>query len=113
MSEVRNSNSVLWITWEGAQIGPIATTAADRLRYEMTAQRQGWMPLGSDPKFSGQIWAAFLAWSAAKRLGLLPGDLTWEYFSTHVEAIETEDDEASGNVVDPTPPGPGPGPSSS
>lgn len=110
MGNVRNSNAVLWITWEGKQIGPIATIAADRLRYEMTAPRQGWMPLGNDPHFSGQIFAAFLGWTAAKRLKLLPADLKWEEFVQRVEAVETEDDT---DDVDPTPPAPGPEPSSS
>lgn len=110
MTSLRNSNAVLWIVWKGEQIGPITTIAADRLRYEMTAQRQGWKPLGNDPSFSGQIWAAFVAWTAAKRLKLLPTDLTWEEFSANVEGVETEDDD---DDVDPTPPAPGPEPSSS
>lgn len=110
VEEITNSNAVLWIVWDGQTIGPIRTIAADRLRYEMTAPRQGWLPLGTDSKFSGQIWTAFLAWAACKRLGLLPGELTWEQFYTRVEAIESEDDT---DEVGPTQPGPGPEPSSS
>jgi hypothetical protein len=110
MPQLRNSNAVLWVIWHGEQIGPIATIAADRLRYEMTAPRQGWKPLGGDAEFSGQIWAAFVAWAAAKRLALLPADLTWEEFSNNVEAVEAEGDDED---VDPTQPVPGPEPSSS
>lgn len=113
MSEIRTTNAVLRIVWDGKEIGPITTIAADRLRYEKTARVQGWKPLGEDSAFSNQTWIAFLAWTAAKRLGLLPADLTWEYFETHVEAFAPYEGDDSGDVVDPTPPGPGPEPSSS
>lgn len=108
--EITTSNAIMWVVWEGRKIGPIRTIAADRLRYEMTAPRQGWMPLGADPKFSGQIWAAFVAWAACKRLGLLPDALTWEQFQARVEAVESEGDTED---VGPTQSGPGPEPSSS
>ncbi len=107
---LRNSNAVMWIVWEGETIGPITTIAADRLRYEMTAPKQGWLPLGNDPNFSGQIWAAFVAWAAAKRLKLLPADLPWEQFWARVEGVESEDDV---DDVDPTQPAAGHEPSSS
>ena len=95
----QNSNAVVTVVWNGESIGPLVTTAADRLRYETVAPRQGWMPLGKDPHFSTQIWAAFMGWAAAKRLGKIPGDLTWEKFSAEVEDVDVN--EAT-DEVDPT-----------
>lgn len=109
---IENSNPVLWIVWHGEEIGPIRTIAGDKQRYEMTAQRQGWRPLGNDPGFSQVTWIHFLAWAAAKRLHLLPTDLTWEEFSLNVEAVEPDEQEPD-DKVGPTDPAPGPESSSS
>jgi len=108
MVTAQNSNAVVTVVWHGEAIGPLVTTAADRLRYETVAPRQGWMPLGKDPHFSTQIWAAFMGWAAAKRLGKIPSDVTWEKFAAEVEDIDVEE---STDDVDPTPEGPGPEPS--
>lgn len=107
MVTAQNSNAVVTVVWNGETIGPLVTNAADRLRYETVAPRQGWLPLGKDPHFSTQIWAAFMGWAAAKRLGKLPADLSWEKFSAEVEDIDVSD---TTDDVGPTNGEPGTGP---
>jgi hypothetical protein len=73
----------------------------DLVRWDRQASKLGW-PKMSDAPF---LWLTFLAWSAAKREGAIPADLSWEVFGdtrcVQVRALTNELGDLDG--VDPTP----------
>lgn len=78
----------------------------DYLRWDRTAAKHGWPTMQKAPF----LWLTFIAWSAARREGLIPDAWTWEAFSeTHaLQVTAAGDDEGVIEGADPTLPGLGP-----
>lgn len=90
------SNVHVKATIAGREFDLLATTA-DYLNYEQTAYQQHFPPMDK----GGQItWAAFMAWSAAKRTGQT--EMKWAEWRTSVDELDLIDEEP----VDPTAPAP-------
>jgi hypothetical protein len=80
----------------------VETRLIDHRMFDTTRAKHGW----PKPDEAPITWAAFLAWTASRRLALIEPGMTWEAFEracVSVEAIREGRDE------DPTSPGPGPG----
>jgi hypothetical protein len=73
----------------------------DLLAFEDTAAKHRWKGPGDAPF----RWLTFLAWSASRRTGAIPRDLTWESFASSTLLVESVGEDRAL----PTPPGPGPG----
>ena len=79
---------------------------ADQLAWDRTAAKHGWPAAQAAPL----TWATFVAWSAARREGLIDG-MTWDDFSEReAQAVQTiqgdQDDDPAGPGMDPTLPVP-------
>lgn len=72
----------------------------DRIRFDLTRQREGW-PAFSDAPFMS---LTFFAWAALKRQGAPVG--TWESFST-AECLDVTDISKAEDAVHPSPTDPG------
>lgn len=73
----------------------------DLIRWDRQAAKLGW-PTAQAAPF---LWMTFLAWSAARREGAIPADLSWETFGdTRCVQVRTITDEVGDlDGVDPTP----------
>ena len=72
----------------------VQVTNTDLVAYDVTAYKHKWPPMDK----AAMLWATFLAWHAARRVGAIK-DVTWEVFRDtfpQVEAISGDDQ------VDPT-----------
>ena len=79
------------IEMENGDVYDVTTKTADYLLFETTAKRHKWGGVSDNPA----LWEAFLAWSAARRVGKFAG--TWETFQKEVDMVEAKQQE-----VDPT-----------
>jgi hypothetical protein len=79
----------------------------DLIRWDRMAAKNGW----PGPTTAPFLWLTFIAWSASKRSGAIPADMTWEVFGDErciqVRNLTNELEPTDG--VDPTPPGRVPG----
>lgn len=76
----------------------------DYLRWDLSRGKRGW-PAGSEAPF---LFATFLAWSAAKREGVI-ADMTYESFTEQcvdVTPIRQDEEKDPGDVIRPTLPAP-------
>jgi hypothetical protein len=99
------SAPLLSIVQEGGAEFTVQATNRDLVMYEREAARRKW----PTPQVAPFTWLTFLAWSAARREGLIAGDVTLPAFElvtldVHNLSEDDEDDE-----VTPTPPGHEPG----
>lgn len=77
-------------TWAGV---PVMLT--DKMAYERTARAQHWPSISEQPL----TFSSFVSFAAAKRVGILPADMTWPAFlQVCVEAVCLEPEpEAAGD----------------
>lgn len=68
----------------------------DHVAYSTTARRHKWP---TDPQADPIIFGYFVAYSAAKRVGIVPTDTGWDEFLTMAESIDLGDED---DAVDPT-----------
>lgn len=79
----------LTITLSDGSTHEVEVGNPDRVRWDMTRNRQKW-PTAGDAPF---LMTTFMAWAAMKRLGLYEG--TWEQFSeTDCVGLDTDADPA-------------------
>jgi len=83
----------------------VTTTLLDHNIWDLTRAKHKW-PSAQDAPLT---WLGFLAWSAARRTGVIEPAMTWELFLTHCLAVSQPDEEEDEATADPTDPGPGPG----
>lgn len=76
----------------------IQTTNADLVLWDRTRIKHKW------PKFDEApfLWITFLAWSAARRSGLISPDLKYEQWESDVMEIEQIEDESDDDAGRPT-----------
>lgn len=81
--------------WEVQALNP------DLIRWDRTASKHGW-PAASSAPF---LWMTFLAWSAGRREGAIPQELSFEEFSERrcIQVRNLTDTEGDGDAADPTP----------
>lgn len=79
----------------------VQATNIDMVMWDRAAARHKWPEPGKAPF----LWLTFIAWSAARRAGVVGEDMTYEQFEGTALAIEnlTDDDDQEGAV---TPTGP-------
>jgi len=79
----------------------------DLIRWDRMAARQGWPAITSAP----YLWMTFIAWSAAKREGAIPAEMSWETFGDErcIQVRNVADELEGTDGVDPTPRDPEPG----
>ena len=68
----------------------------DHVAYSTTARRHKWP---TDPQSDPILFGYFVAYSAAKRVGIVPTDTGWDAFLTMAESIDLGDEE---DALDPT-----------
>lgn len=93
---------------DGRVISPVQILNVDLLRWDRTAAKHSWPHFESVPAWH----STFVAWSALRRTGAIPADMSWESFSdehceqvTAITADGTPADGADGlDAVDPTRP---------
>lgn len=105
MGDVRLSSPRVRVVRDGHDDLEVQTDNRDMVLWDRTRIRHKW------PKFDEApfLWLTFLAWSAARRSGAIPADLTyerWEADVIDVANVDVPDDDGLGT---PTPPGPVPG----
>jgi hypothetical protein len=84
----------------------VQTDNRDLVLWDRTRIRHKW------PKFdeAAFLWLTFLSWSAARRMGAIPPDLTYERWEADVIDVANIDNDADDvGLGSPTPPGPAPG----
>jgi hypothetical protein len=86
----------------------VETRLVDHNSWDITRARHKW-PTGADAPMT---WMGFIAWTASRRAGAIPRELTWELFTERCLAVETvgsdDEDEDEGVGVGPTHGAPGP-----
>lgn len=95
---------------EGAEL-ILQATNVDLVTWDRTRAKHKW-PKTEDAPF---LWLTFIGWSAARRTGAIPSELTyeaWEASTLNIEAVDADgnplEDTDEDAVVDPTPLGPAP-----
>jgi len=76
------------IEMENGDVFDVTTKTADYLLFETTAKRHKWGGISDNPA----LWEAFLAFSAARRVGKFAG--TWEQFTAQVDMVEAIAEES-------------------
>jgi hypothetical protein len=71
----------------------LQATNQDLLLWDKTRAKHRW-PKFEDAPF---IWMTFLAWSAARRTGVIPPETKYEAWEADVLEITSEDNEEGGN----------------
>lgn len=101
------STQRLRVTLADGQEHELQTSNPDLVRWDITAHKHKWPTMREAP----MMWATFIAWCAAKRLGLYAG--SWEDWSNR-DCLEVDflDKDAAGQPqgaeVDPFPSAPAP-----
>jgi hypothetical protein len=98
MGEIKLSTPRLRVLRDGHDPLEVQVINADLVRWDRTRFKHKWPPMSEAP-FLGQT---FLAWCAARRIGAIPSDLTyetWEELSLEVIEAPNDDDAAGGDQV--------------
>jgi hypothetical protein len=106
MGDVRLSSPRVRVVRDGHEDLEVQTDNRDLVLWDRTRIRHKW------PKFdeAAFLWLTFLSWSAARRMGAIPPDLTYERWEADVIDVANVDaDDADVGLGSPTPPGPAPG----
>lgn len=84
------------ITMTGKEPFTVTIQQSEATRWDIERSQRKW-PAQEE---AWNLWATFVAWNAARRMGRIPADMTFEAFTDLVERVEfiTSDD------VDPTNP---------
>jgi hypothetical protein len=86
---------------DAPEIIEVQTLNPDLIAWDMTRAKHKWPPT-QEAAFK---WLTFIAWSAARREGQIPTELTyeaWEASTLTVENLDGDEDGDGGGVVDPT-----------
>jgi hypothetical protein len=75
-SEFRLTIPRIEVTLDDGSTFVVQAMNPDLIRWDRMAVKHGWPGATSAPF----LWMTFIAWSAAKRTGAIPADLTWETF---------------------------------
>ena len=132
MADVRLETPRVTVLLEDGQVLTAQVMNPDYLRWDRTAAKHGWPSMAKVP----HTWLTFVSWSALRREGKLPQDVTWEDFSERMclQVQNARDEPGNGSLAaedalaavgaaapevldfleaaqgaDPTPPGPEPG----
>ena len=101
MSDYRLTIPRLEIRLDTGEVFEVQALNPDLIRWDRTAAQRHW-PAGSVAPF---LWMTFLAWSAAKREGLIPSDMSFETFGDErcINVRNLTDEGVDTDGVDPTP----------
>ena len=93
---IRLDTPMVTVLMEDGRTHTVRVRNPDYLRWDRTASKHGWPSMDKAP----HTWLTFVAWSALRREGLIPDDMTWEAFSER-ECLQVsnaaEDTSKNGN----------------
>jgi hypothetical protein len=90
---------------DNPEILEVQTLNPDVMNWERTSRKNKWGGIdGNEITFT-----TFLAWSALRRNGMIPNDMTWEAWNPRVLSVESMRDDEADEPGTPTEPGHVPG----
>ena len=98
MGEVRLNTPRLLVVREQQDDLEVQAINADLVRWDRTRFKHHW-PTGQDAPF---LFLTFIAWSAARRTGAIPGSTTYETWEAEVLEVKPMDDEEEDDQGRPT-----------
>lgn len=99
MGEPRLTSPLVTVIREGFDPLEIQTTNRDMVNWDRTRIRHKWPSLQDAPF----LWLTFVSWSAARRSGAIPPDVTYETWESQVLDVSTPDAETDDDQGRPFP----------
>jgi hypothetical protein len=98
MGDVKLSSPKVRVIRDGHEPLEVQTDNRDLVLWDRTRVKHRW------PKFdeAAFLWMTFTAWSAARRSGAIPPDMTFERWESEVLDVSTIEDEDDTELGTPT-----------